>query len=161
MIMLFLISLFSFNNCFSKIDFKYKVYPYNGCDYVHVTMYEDHDTGSTLDVTVLGSTWFRNCNIKMQIQNEFSVDDADSKINSEIIIYPNPASSNEYLNFNLGNNNANSICIYNTQGQLLISKKGHFSGNHSFSLDGLQSGIYLLSIRTNSNQIINYKLLIL
>lgn len=160
-LILFLISLFSYVNCFSKLDFRYKVYLYGGCKYVHVTMYEDHDNGSPSDDTILSSTWFRHCNVKMQTQNDLSAENTGKNNNSDIIIYPNPASSNEHLNFKLGNISVNLICIYNTQGQLLIEKKGHFAENYSFALDGLQSGIYLLSIRTNTNQIINSKLFIL
>jgi hypothetical protein len=124
-------------------------------------MYDDHDTGTPADDTVMGSGWFKHCDFKNLPQNDNSDIGLQAKNATEISVYPNPVKVNESLNIALGNANVNLISVVNSQGQILVSKKGQFSDFYNLSLDGLRPGIYWLILKTDTYQIINKKLFIL
>lgn len=64
---------------------------------------------------------------------------------SELNIYPNPATN--HLNINLGGLQAEQVCIYDTNGQL-ISETKQPQGN-SLSVSSLPAGIYVAEINVN------------
>ena len=71
---------------------------------------------------------------------------------SKITIYPNPTSG--ILNIHVQNQQIEKINLYNISGQLLKE----FDDNH-FDLKNFKSGIYFLKIFTDSDKIINSKII--
>lgn len=74
-------------------------------------------------------------------------------------VYPNP--SNGMFNLNVkGQANDVEYCIFNHQGQTIVSKKfGTFSGIEQINLDGVAKGIYFLRI-INGTQVKTQKIVI-
>ncbi len=71
----------------------------------------------------------------------------------EIVLYPNPTSGKVYFNFP-----SQKITVYNSQGQELSV----FSSINSLTevdLNGFSTGIYLLKIVTEDNQVVNAKII--
>ena len=68
---------------------------------------------------------------------------AELSSNYSIIVYPNPA--NNQLNINLGNLQAEQVCIYNATGQLLSEVKQP-TGNR-LDISSLATGVYIAEIK--------------
>ena len=64
-------------------------------------------------------------------------------VNSEFIsIYPNPITRKFQIN-----SKTNNIIIYDLLGKKTLEFKGKFEKNHSFSIDNLKAGLYILKIK--------------
>jgi len=81
---------------------------------------------------------------------------ASSESNSQIEIYPNPASSDYF--FIEGENNA-TVKIYNSNVLELLTKKIN-AGTSQISIDGYEAGIYLINIIDESGNTYSSKLVI-
>ena len=73
-------------------------------------------------------------------------------IESEVIIYPNPTS--DILNIKLRNQDIKKVILYSISGKLLKE----FDKN-IIDLKNINTGVYLIKIFTNSNNIINSKII--
>ncbi len=63
-------------------------------------------------------------------------------------LYPNPSANNFQININ-----TKEVAIYSITGQLVQQFKGGFESNHTYDIDGLNSGIYLVKVTDeNDNQ---------
>ena len=66
-------------------------------------------------------------------------------------IYPNPMNGNCFINFNAPAQSSTTIKLYDITGSLIAQSQEVLSkGNHSFSLSGLNSGIYLIKIESEN-----------
>jgi len=64
-----------------------------------------------------------------------------------ISIYPNP--TNGILNFEFSDNNVQKIKILNLSGKTIIEKTSNILPKETFNLQGLKSGVYIITIQTN------------
>ncbi len=76
------------------------------------------------------------------------------ELKQDVFIYPNPASSQLFLNTNLV---VESIAVYSVGGELKLIKTGNIK---TIDVSGLQSGMYFLRIQTNLGDFIHKKLLV-
>lgn len=81
----------------------------------------------------------------------------DESKNSGIMVYPNPASTNIYINFAAFENGGYTLSIRDVLGKLMLEKKLVSSGNNTLTsetmdITGLESGVYFLEFCGN-----NYK----
>jgi endonuclease I len=76
------------------------------------------------------------------------------ELKQDVSIYPNPASSQLFLNTNLV---IKSIAIYSVRGELKLLKTGNIK---NIDVSGLQSGMYFLRIQTNLDEFIHIKFLV-
>lgn len=68
-------------------------------------------------------------------------------------IFPNPTTTSFSIN-----TNASDIEIYDLTGKLVKSFKGDFNGMNSFDISRLNSGMYIVKVENNNNQIKTTKL---
>ena len=73
---------------------------------------------------------------------------------TKIVLQPNPSSGTFYINTNTKN-----VAVYNVTGQLVKEFNGSFDTNHSYSIDGLSQGIYLVKITDENNNQSSMKLI--
>ncbi len=76
------------------------------------------------------------------------------ELKQDVSIYPNPASSQLFLNTNLV---IKSVVIYSVRGELKFLKTGNIK---NIDVSGLQSGMYFLRIQTNLDEFIHIKFLV-
>jgi len=91
------------------------------------------------------------------IDNDFDIDDdsnIDIKIFNSFVIYPNPINDSFEIK---GNEQINSIYIYDIQGRMIYFQKDINKKQVNISSEWVK-GIYLLTIKTNNN-IYSYKLI--
>lgn len=75
---------------------------------------------------------------------------AETKLNSgKLTVYPNPASSNINIETISGSFNESEISIYNLLGAKVYSKTFLPSKKIQLELNGLESGVYYLSLNSN------------
>ena len=77
----------------------------------------------------------------------------DFELTGGISLYPNPSNNS----FSLTRFSSN-VEIYNLTGQIVKTFKGNFNANHSFAIDELTNGIYLVKITDDSNRQATVKL---
>ncbi|PLX06795.1 MAG: hypothetical protein C0596_13910 [Marinilabiliales bacterium] len=70
-----------------------------------------------------------------------------NSINSEIIVYPNPADDYIFIN---SDEKITYIEIYDYSGKLLIKKQNH-SNNDKISIENLSAGFYLIKLRSDTS----------
>jgi hypothetical protein len=68
-------------------------------------------------------------------------------------IYPNPTTTSFSVN-----SNVSDIEIYDLTGKLLKSFKGDFNRTDSFDISSLNTGIYIVKVENNNNQVKTTKL---
>jgi len=73
-------------------------------------------------------------------------------------IYPNPSSENFSISFNQDKIN-NTINLYNTNGQKIISIKNYYS-DHLISIEHLKNGTYLITLNDGSKNIYVGKIIV-
>ena len=73
---------------------------------------------------------------------------------TKIVLQPNPSSGTFYIN-----TNTKKVAVYNVTGQLVKEFNGSFDTNHSYSIDGLSQGIYLVKITDENNNQSSMKLI--
>lgn len=78
-----------------------------------------------------------------------AIDEFNSEI--QLNIYPNPAK--EVLNFNFNETDSYTINVIDVTGKILLSNNIH-SKTHQLVLDGLNSGIYFVSVKSNNKSIV-------
>ncbi|WP_035759849.1 alpha-amylase family glycosyl hydrolase [Flavobacterium tegetincola] len=67
---------------------------------------------------------------------------------TKVVLQPNPSTGTFFINTDTQN-----VVIYNLTGQLVKEFKGSFDSSHSYSIDGLTDGVYLVRITdANNNQ---------
>ncbi len=102
----------------------------------------------------------KNINGSPGLDDEISLTEISEKPagnSTDFLIYPNPASSAIYMDFNLNRNENTEICLFDLNGRLLqiMLNENLPAGNHSkfFKLDKYQlnPGIYLVTFRTANN----------
>jgi glycosidase len=71
-----------------------------------------------------------------------------------ISLYPNPTNDAFVLS-----NNTSQVAIYNIAGQVVKTFTGSFESNHVYSVDDLQTGIYLVKITDENNRLVTTKLI--
>ncbi|MBW6534510.1 MAG: endonuclease [Mariniphaga sp.] len=76
------------------------------------------------------------------------------ELKQDVSIYPNPASSQLFLNTNLV---IKSVVIYSVRGELKLLKTGNIK---NIDVSGLQNGMYFLRIQTNLDEFIHKKFLV-
>lgn len=124
---------------------------------------------------VLHVVWydFRDLNYEVYYKRNpiggFPVGIENDKINNsaqQVIIYPNPASTNIHIKFNnevnqsAGNKDEkNTLSIRNIIGVELLSKQIR-NGESDVDVSNLQNGLYFMGITTSNNQSLNTKLII-
>ncbi len=90
-----------------------------------------------------------------QLQQIISVSEIKSGV--DFSIYPNPATDNMQVNFNLNEAKNVNISIYNTLGALVFSNnKGQLSsGNHAIDINvsSLAKGVYYMKLQAGENNI--------
>jgi 1,4-alpha-glucan branching enzyme len=77
----------------------------------------------------------------------------DFEFSKSISLFPNPALNAFQLTQNVA-----KVDIYNITGQTVKTFKGNFNANHSFAIDDLTKGIYLVKITDDSNRQATVKL---
>ena len=75
-----------------------------------------------------------------------SLANTEFELTKSIALYPNPATNSFSVT-----NATSEVQIYTITGQLVKNFKGSFDTNHSFSIDDLTQGVYLVKI-TDNNQ---------
>ena len=65
---------------------------------------------------------------------------------TKVVLQPNPSTGSFFINTTTKN-----VTIYNLTGQLVKEFKGSFDTNYSYSIDGLNSGMYLVKITDENN----------
>jgi 1,4-alpha-glucan branching enzyme len=65
---------------------------------------------------------------------------------TKVVLQPNPSTGSFFINTTTKN-----VVIYNLTGQLVKEFKGSFDTNYSYSIDGLNSGMYLVKITDENN----------
>ena len=81
-------------------------------------------------------------------QTTLSNDDV-SLINDQVRLYPNPVSNSFQLN-----SKVNSIVIYNLLGKVVKEFKGVFNEGKTFSIDNLETGVYMVRIQSEHGNIL-------
>lgn len=71
-----------------------------------------------------------------------------------IVLHPNPSSGNFHINTNVQH-----LSIYNSIGHLVKEFKGNFDAAHSYSIDDLINGLYLVKITDKNNNQSSMKLI--
>jgi 1,4-alpha-glucan branching enzyme len=80
---------------------------------------------------------------------------ADFEKNStEVNLYPNPAPG-----YFLLNTTAKQVLVYNLAGQLIKEFKGDFSSNHTYAIDDLTTGNYIVQVVGDDNKTASLKLI--
>lgn len=82
------------------------------------------------------------------------INEVTSLIKNSVVLYPNPASENTTIAFNIVEKNKVSVLVYDVLGNLvsIISQENEFEkGNNTISLNtsNLSSGIYYISLEVN------------
>lgn len=79
-----------------------------------------------------------------------------------VLMYPNPASEKVYFNWGNMAGKVKMLVLYNAIGQKIAEIKADNNGNiaDNLSLKGLSDGIYLVSIQTNSGEVISKRLIV-
>ena len=81
----------------------------------------------------------------------------ENNLVNNVTVYPNPASNNASVDFNLTSDNNVSIVLVNTVGQLIMSENlGNMNtGIHTYQMDAssLSNGLYFLNITVGNNTI--------
>ena len=73
---------------------------------------------------------------------------------TKVVLQPNPSTGSFFINTTTKN-----VTIYNLTGQLVKEFKGSFDTNYSYSIDGLNSGMYLVKINDENNNQSSMKLI--
>jgi len=73
---------------------------------------------------------------------------------NKIALQPNPTNGRFYIN-----TNAKEVVIYNLTGQLVQQFKGAFDSSYSYSIDGLNPGMYLVKVTDENNNQSSIKLI--
>jgi hypothetical protein len=73
---------------------------------------------------------------------------------NKIALQPNPTNGTFYIN-----TNAKEVVIYNLTGQLVQQFKGAFDSSYSYSIDGLNPGMYLVKVIDENNNQSSIKLI--
>ena len=68
-------------------------------------------------------------------------------------IYPNPSRTSFSVNVNVSN-----VEVYDLTGKLVKSFKGSFTRTDSFDVSSLNSGMYMVKVQNDTNQIMTTKL---
>ena len=69
-------------------------------------------------------------------------------ISNEISIFPNPVSNQFQVNSKVSN-----LSVFDILGKKVLEFKGSFEENHSFSIENLNSGIYIVNIKNDKGTI--------
>ena len=80
----------------------------------------------------------------------------ENKAISGLLVFPNPASSQISLVYSLDGPSDGTICLTDIQGRKKMFYEGRMpkgENHHVFSLEDIQSGIYLLQIKAASSQV--------
>ena len=103
---------------------------------------------TTYKVTVAG----KSASKKVKAVSSCNKSAEMNSLNSQVSIYPNPATS--LLNIELADANENaSVKIYSTAGQLMVSQL-LISSMESISLENLTKGMYLVQIQANNETVV-------
>lgn len=73
---------------------------------------------------------------------------------TKVVLQPNPSSGTFFIN-----TTTKQVVIYNMAGQMVKEFNGTFETNHSYSIDGLNQGIYLVKITDENNNQTSMKLI--
>jgi glycosidase len=73
---------------------------------------------------------------------------------TNIVLQPNPSSGTFYIN-----TNAKHVIIYNITGQVVKEFKGTFDSTNAYSIDGLNTGMYLVKVTDENNNQSSIKLI--
>ena len=104
------------------------------------------------DMGVSGSTLIID-NLSFDIQTST---DKPSKSEKDVLLYPNPASKEFFIEFPVGRNY--EIVVMNTSGQI-VEKRNSVSGKEKFNIDGIIPGLYFVNSFSNG-QTFSKKLII-
>ncbi|MEN9488372.1 MAG: hypothetical protein RL494_637, partial [Bacteroidota bacterium] len=83
-----------------------------------------------------------------------SLANTEFELTKSIALYPNPATNSFSVT-----NATSEVQIYTITGQLVKNFKGSFDTNHSFSIDDLTQGVYLVKITDNNQRQSTVKLI--
>ena len=93
--------------------------------------------------------------LSASLTSGITVDDAQNNV----VLYPNPSSSNVYLNFNNVSNGKVFITIFDLQGKAVLNVNENSGQNCKLNVSDLENGIYMLNVR-NAGMNITKKLII-
>ena len=79
---------------------------------------------------------------------------ADVAQANTISVYPNPANNNLFIDANNFGGTITSIAITNMQGQTMVADYNVTNTISNISLQGLQSGVYMVQIQTSEGTVI-------
>ena len=82
---------------------------------------------------------------------------ADAGSENQILIYPNPAGDNLYLQTTF--REGIEIRIYDIRGQLMLSKMSNDEEVHNIDIENLTSGIYFVNVGRNGTQSVIRKII--
>ena len=108
---------------------------------VAVTEQDENGCSATADITV----FIDDCT---GIENKL--------LSNDFKIYPNPASSNLNLEFSANRGNKIEISIFNSMGQLVMTKQDIATGENqtsNFNIESLNKGMYIVTIQANKQVI--------
>lgn len=80
--------------------------------------------------------------------------DEPSKLNNQVLVYPNPA--HNVLTIDSQNNNIENCIITNALGQTVYNSANEINGNHKIQLNisNLSVGVYFVKVRTSNGSYI-------
>jgi hypothetical protein len=88
--------------------------------------------------------------------NNFYLDNLNFFVPQPFTLYPNPASDNVYISFNLTSEIDVSIEVVDVMGKLVHQESVPFylgETNHAVPVSALRPGVYIVRVRTSSNQV--------
>jgi len=106
-------------------------------------------SGTNLDINASKEIWrFFN---KYTLSNLTEINENEA-LSKSLVLYPNPVNST--LHLNLENETFNSIEIFNVLGKVVLAEA---SQTNSISVESLTSGIYFLTVKTQSGVVAKVK----
>lgn len=104
---------------------------------------------------LIANQYFQEFYQRMSDQNIFIGMNENNKVLSQAILYPNPTTSNIYLNVMSHENSKASIAVSDICGKEMINKSLFFeTGSNKILLDEeLSSGIYIVTINSNGEKL--------
>lgn len=122
-------------------------FPYTGTWYDLMTGTPMNVTSTTMSVSIEadGFRVYGNQEALLE-QNTFE--------KNKVVLQPNPSSGTFYIN-----TNAKQVVIYNLTGQVVQQFNGNFDSSYTYSVDGLNQGVYLVKITDENNNQSSMKLI--
>lgn len=98
----------------------------------------------------------RNNGTIYKVVDEITLEIPENTLKSAII-YPNPADTHFTIDFN---EKISSIALYDIKGKLILTKESNFESSHTFNINSLPRGLYIIKVLDINKKELNHKITI-